>query len=913
MRRSWLVWMLCGGALLAVCAAARAGSPDARRFAFDDGFQASAGLRFNFWRPYATFEADGSAVTLNEARYGEKTLAMAAPFVEVLRQPGADIIFLGSGVDHDGQTPLLVVFDRAAGALDVYSVADGDMGAAIQTGAGRTRTNISLVWAPVADIMQGTVPFKLYRPTAGAVCHGLIVLACNVYKLTGPGVWESSAIAFAVSQDRGQTWALHFEDADAQVGASRMREWSMQNWWPMERGAPPTEAWFAAADYRYQDAAMGGRIATFSATRGAPGAPWSLSDAVVPVAAEGSERLHFHSGGVVPFGAQGARLVVGIGDGLPNNRIASATLEDRSNIHGAWTLKDDFHGSTSTKGFQFVGIAPGPDDGSVLMGSDENADQLLRMTPDDDASSRAYITHVYGDGFEDGEGSRNFSIQTPFPEMGGPYAATYSSSNNAFGPPATRILYSQDGATWGQAFASGTNSGASVAVHGSHIYFDELDLVDVIARTPIPETRERRPLLVGPGGINRVTTFTPVPQPSSTENFLRLLSPQERDALSPQPPCSGPVYEIEALPNDKRLLAVLRPALSARVFPPGPFHARVWGMLLTPEYSTVEISAGDPGYSFPTARSMGNRAMRDEWFPMTLRDTYGPIPASGVNPGGEYLFEMRVRCNEGAESFRMYLAVDTVSAGAGFPGYSIAPSTAAPDEVASIDGFACTDSWTITLAGRLPEDAWDATTRFTTEWPLATLYGGPGDHIQIVADSSLGTLSARVTSGGSYVGAMTIDDLFWLRGSQALISVSAKPGGSGRPGVIEMSAAVAGREIASVGMEASLATQPREVRLSSADQTAVAPFSWFGGEVREAEHLELFERAELLWSLSFLDPPAGLVGDVNNDGAVDFVDLNAVLSQFGLTGPGLMGDWNLDSVVDFTDLNAVLSNFGSTL
>ncbi len=52
-------------------------------------------------------------------------------------------------------------------------------------------------------------------------------------------------------------------------------------------------------------------------------------------------------------------------------------------------------------------------------------------------------------------------------------------------------------------------------------------------------------------------------------------------------------------------------------------------------------------------------------------------------------------------------------------------------------------------------------------------------------------------------------------------------------------------------------------------------------------------------------------GDTNGDNIVNFVDLNAVLSAFGQTGPGLSGDVDGDGDVDFTDLNTVLSAFGN--
>ncbi len=54
--------------------------------------------------------------------------------------------------------------------------------------------------------------------------------------------------------------------------------------------------------------------------------------------------------------------------------------------------------------------------------------------------------------------------------------------------------------------------------------------------------------------------------------------------------------------------------------------------------------------------------------------------------------------------------------------------------------------------------------------------------------------------------------------------------------------------------------------------------------------------------------------DANYDRAVDFLDLNRLLSQFGLSGTapnGLDADVNHDSVVDFLDLNLILSAYGS--
>lgn len=46
--------------------------------------------------------------------------------------------------------------------------------------------------------------------------------------------------------------------------------------------------------------------------------------------------------------------------------------------------------------------------------------------------------------------------------------------------------------------------------------------------------------------------------------------------------------------------------------------------------------------------------------------------------------------------------------------------------------------------------------------------------------------------------------------------------------------------------------------------------------------------------------------DVNDDGTVDFADLNYVLSDYNRAGAGLPGDVNFDGAVTFDDLNEVL-------
>lgn len=97
---------------------------------------------------------------------------------------------------------------------------------------------------------------------------------------------------------------------------------------------------------------------------------------------------------------------------------------------------------------------------------------------------------------------------------------------------------------------------------------------------------------------------------------------------------------------------------------------------------------------------------------------------------------------------------------------------------------------------------------------------------------------------------------------------------------------------------------------------AFADFAADGGFI-DGGHITARGNTKIaLAALDYLRAAARWPGDANNDARVDFADLNALLSNFGASGPddgALLGDVNLDGVVDFADLNAVLSNFGTSV
>ena len=58
------------------------------------------------------------------------------------------------------------------------------------------------------------------------------------------------------------------------------------------------------------------------------------------------------------------------------------------------------------------------------------------------------------------------------------------------------------------------------------------------------------------------------------------------------------------------------------------------------------------------------------------------------------------------------------------------------------------------------------------------------------------------------------------------------------------------------------------------------------------------------------------LGDADGNRVKDFVDITAILTNWGAVGtagpPGNIGDANYDGVVDFGDINAVIAHWGVT-
>jgi len=847
-----------------------------KQFAFNGKFIGSAGLSFGFSRPVSTVDPQSVVVAPDRPRFEDTTALAGAPVFESVRSsPDSSTSILGSGLDHDGVTPLMVVLENPANPslprlLDVFSVGGDDLLKAEATGEGRVRT----VLPASSDLMGGTIFGKAYRPTSCAVCHGLIVVYCTVRRLDGAQQWRDVAGAFVVSQDRGQTWQLVFESQEFSPGWTRGAPWSMQNWWPMERNAPPKQGYFVASDYCLNPGAPGGHTVMFRATRPNAGEAWTCEPGRVLYRTTAVE--HHHTGGIVPFGLNGGlRAFSVIGDVRQRNRIVSFTRNNDNYLAKDWFVQENYHGAAGlpgVEGNQFVGCAPGPYRNSVIAGSDLTSEQLMLLEFDDAAPSHPRTSHLYGNIAANGAGNFNFVVRTPTPELGGPYCANYNSSSSSLSPFDWRTLLSDDGLHWAQGAAQG---GGYQVIHAGHLYFDG-GIGDGMRRTVMPPIKVGRPLLIGPGGWQRQRADARVESNGRLVPLVRDKKGRWLDSgvpLDPQPPCLGSVYRLTTQSGDpERTIGYIYPISSG--FSAGPMiwpqtQLRWWVMSQDNSLTaSINVGAGLTGTAPDTYRMSLISATRN-W--TSVDATYFSVPIPGTQP---YL--VFSAADTVCESQVLYVAMDSFAEGRGFPGYPMRPGseplpsppvhagTPFPDELATISGLMCWPDWTITLAVQLPENGVDDSTTEQTRWPIATLWGDDQNFVEITADFIRNTLVTTYTANGVASAtnqAITSDTLLFMRGSPILLSLAHR----GSDGRLEMTMSAGAQSVHTRGVtppaNRRLLTQPRQIRFyqqgapasSSGIAARVMPLQVWGGQVDERRFLQAPARIELLQRLGFLD------------------------------------------------------------
>jgi len=316
---------------------------------------------------------------------------------------------------------------------------------------------------------------------------------------------------------------------------------------------------------------------------------------------------HAHSCYLVEYGEVGdenkpVQLVVSLGDGQFNNRIARFIWENDEGDHGDftenWVEADDFHGRRTTGtdpvdpgslNFQPVGVAGmldiqqvGEDyfySPSLIWGTDVTSEWINQFvlplpgaTPD-----QATVRHLWG--WDTGYGSaRSGYLKYPYslmatinesaPEILGPLVATVYDTTDQNGPIPARVLYNAGIAdrpltAWHQvASVFGANVTSAVRFNDS-IWFSQWGETGAgLYKVGVPtDETDFEPIIVSPGGTNLVheeyaltqvmgtqlTDLTSVPRENSGVPGLF----EDPDSLVVLPPCPTMAKQAWRIETDR--------------------------------------------------------------------------------------------------------------------------------------------------------------------------------------------------------------------------------------------------------------------------------------------------------------------------------------------------------------------------
>ena len=802
-----------------------------RTISFDNGI--SGELSLDFSRDSATIDPLGNAVASNQPRYDQPQVLTAAGQWRAETAPDGSQNFLGSGVDHDGTTPLLVTYAPLAGVLRFFR---GSLSApALVRNIARTGS--------LRDALVGTTIQEssyAYTPFAGVVCNGLLVLLCERKNVANAQTEGISVIATQASSSIATDWfapAQVWKVGDVQplgnnssyFGLARGREWAMSNYFPADNSGALLGAWFPFTDYAFQGnpPAPGGQVGLFYASRSSVGAQWQTRPLRLiydSVQAEGTQSgAHYHSAGLVVRGEDRVDVIVSRGDS-GQARIQRFFVDDpagdiRNNYAASASITADLahQGGRGRPVNQFGAVAPGPQWGSLLVGGDEGNGAVYLFTPSADRTGAAEgrFEQLYGSPFFDRDGASNVNINglwitTSAPERGTPYVARMTPSPGAPGgaanatasPSSYRILFSADGLHWGSLagyppdcdqsaapFVFGDRVG--VTYHGAYL--------GSIYSTSVPTQTVGRALLVGDGG-RQYARYQPVGDGQwsysgmGAGNSLTWLSkvdgkwvwpagtPNAGQAIDPQPPSLGPVAMITAGGTSTALGTHSVSGGVADVPIDGPLAVR-WYVMPVDATMSLQYASSAGGSFVGTWRNLAMQSA-GEWMPII---TYDRPTSSGATPAAPYAASTMLTSSAPE---RFLIAMDSAVYSQGPPGYAMAPvavgadAPVLPPESVTVGGFNClATDWTIGVSFHMPSDGWDTSIGAISSLPLSRVplfaaWGSDNEYVSVVADLANKRILGRICSGGELVDTITLaydggDPNVWLeRGDFSSIVVS---------------------------------------------------------------------------------------------------------------------------------------------
>lgn len=893
-------------------------------FTLYDGAVVST-LPTDFSRDVATTSGSGEAVAVDERRFGEAinyspvTQWTEAP---VTIQPSRWQFIVGSGWDHDGETPLLLHLDQINYRLTFFRGEDFEVANVRQF--------------TYNDLMRGAFPGERFTPRAAIVHHGLVVIATARSVLVN-GAYKFVGVDFLATQDYGVTMerisiaggGYGVPVIEESIGMDRLQTWSFLNPFPVEGIDDTHAAWFPWADYLYKAGSpKGGQVGLFRADRPEGSDHWVISPNRLVYSQwidEDTGGLHAHTAAVTTGG-----LISHWGD-VGYRNMTMFHKFDLSNYETAPVESQVVYGgySPNTSAYKLapqpVAAAPSPVPGEHFAGGDETPDHVLSFGALSDFNERMDVESLI----------YQPEIDTPGGVHGGAgvlhlhwlqgvgYVAAAVDDNNYY--------YSPDGERWFEFNRPPKNVSASAWLYGDRLIAasdGKLWLAD------LPSTEVIRPLQVAPGGANELP-IDPLwrRNPAATNTVRRVVYAggawryeDTQDPLATQPPAppfgsSTPVYEVTVNGSSQDLGSLWLQPPGATSSASDPHTIEMW-----------IANLGEQGVSFGANQGVvgasGSKFGATKFY--EVNDNVGWVPV-GVSAGIEGDMEGRM-ASEWTTYYRTPGAkflVATPYFGEGLsPTYPLAPQTSGADEVEAIEIPSLLQTWSVGLVAQWPDTA-----RMIDDgrMPIVSLLGEGGDALEIAikyernrldveyAFYKNGTLALHYVRSISQSSALMRGDwmelvmtsgeqgvllTFSISGEAVMQAAPFSPPNLSLKGVVwadrfsDVQTAVNPILVKVVGTAWDKSEHDRWLKSALMEKALYGSFGSPGDFNRDGV-VDLLDYN--LWYDTLADATPGRPGDFNSDGLINESDRLIWAEQYGMTGSGLIADLNADGVVNTAD------------
>ncbi len=808
-------------------------------------------------RDIATLDGLGATVAASVPRYDAPSLATDQAEWSTVYTPGGSgnlYQILGSGRDHDGVTPLALLYGNSSQQARIVR--------------GDSYTITSLDWARsggTPDVLNGKANAKAnhrHIPISAVICEGIIFVAC---KVTVSGTLTYECILY--SQDLGVTWNFVLpRTADAKSGDTdyptpvtgssgkeRLQHWAFKNFFPRTFGSDLLEAWFHCSDYLGNTGSPGGQGYIFRATRAAVGSAWTVSQLRTVETVLGTGR-HLHSGAVT-FKSGSLEVIDVYGDGAmsevrrhtfagaPEDFLTASITTNRVSGDGTFT-------TAHRSAYQGAGVVVHPD-GDVLCSPDNEYGGIQKITLPATAANPVEIKTIFGTSFgqEDGNLGLHIHCDKPHDPANRAYIAHYQQrEKDRTSVPFITIA--------SDSFAYGTDGDNFAIVRGGcerpHIYGNNLIAMTAtgysLISKPRPSTAVRRPMVCQPGGTNialGVRNGAGAAGATAATGNVALKCTWDGSNLKFH--ASSP-YPGEIIPGPH----------------PFPVGTDVYYWAMNPATATRDdtymgefymVDAVASGYTGGVGTfGLWHRAVGFSSRGLGIKhslgwgtggDGYGaPIKALVIadnaawhqgyihrSTGAQFHPFIIMECGGATERVNEFLTAAAFAGhGPTFP-YAIPYNTTGVGEYNRITGLELDPAgWTTAITLQIPDKTpLDSRTLadFRASWPLVTLYANANNYIIVTvlkgADSlAAQSIKAEVFAAGVSVGSATIAGIYTVPGSQLIIGLSSD--GTDTTLSVSINGLPVDSATASNAVTAAIAT---EWRIGNADASEMIPLRVF--------------------------------------------------------------------------------------